>query len=253
MRIITEPKIYVLARTSFDENALNEYLSDSNQIGMPDAEPAEQLVEAAGRLCYLSFGKGRKTNEAYIDNLKEMRHGSVLEHPSWSFLIIGISRSLTHEFVRHRAGWAYSQLSQRYVDESQTAFVVPPAFLEENRNGKKAILPAVIDQWQSSLDSYTALVENLEERGLSRKQAREAARCVLPNATETQLVATANARAIRHFLEMSGSLRADAEIRRLAIKILYIVKSAALNIFRDYEIKTSDDGKAYIETGYLKV
>ena len=78
----------------------------------------EQLVEAGGRLCYVSYGKGRKTNAEYIDNIIESKHGSVLEHAVWNFIIAGVSRSFTHELIRHRAGWGYSQLSQRYVDES---------------------------------------------------------------------------------------------------------------------------------------
>ena len=88
------------------------------------------LNEVAGRTCYMSFGKGRKSNEEYLENILSSKHGSVLEHAVWNLLITGVSRALTHELVRHRAGFGYSQLSQRYVDESEARYVVPPLYQE---------------------------------------------------------------------------------------------------------------------------
>ena len=70
-----------------------------------------------------------RTTRDYLENIKKQGHGSVLEHANYSVLVEGVSRSLTHELVRHRAGWAYSQLSQRYVDESVADFVMPPAII----------------------------------------------------------------------------------------------------------------------------
>ena len=97
---------------------------------MGEGSDGEHLAEFAGRLCYMSQRNpaGRATRE-YLVNILKQGHGSVLEHANYSLLLEGISRSLTHELVRHRAGFAYSQLSQRYVDESQAAFVVPPAII----------------------------------------------------------------------------------------------------------------------------
>ncbi|MDU6092992.1 MAG: FAD-dependent thymidylate synthase, partial [Staphylococcus lugdunensis] len=93
-----------------------------------NATEAEHLVEASGRLCYMSFGEQnqspRNTNE-YIMNLIVQGHESVLEHLNWTFLITGVSRAFTHQLVRHRAGFSYSQLSQQYHDESEAEFVVP--------------------------------------------------------------------------------------------------------------------------------
>src|SRR5215216_3393023 len=118
----TEPKITVLARPTFAEP---EHLP-VNWIG--DSTDGERLAEFAGRLCYMSqHNPAKRETREYLENIKKQGHGSVLEHANYSILLEGVSRSLTHELVRHRAGFAYSQLSQRYVDESQASFVIPPA------------------------------------------------------------------------------------------------------------------------------
>ena len=87
--------------------------------------------KTAGRVCYMSFAKPRPGgNHAYLNHILEVGHGSVLEHAVWCLVITGVSRSLTHELVRHRAGFSYSQLSQRYVDESVAEYVEPDAIGE---------------------------------------------------------------------------------------------------------------------------
>ena len=122
-KIITEPRVYLVGKQILDKDMLNAFLDDEGMAFKTDTEvPAEVIAEAAGRTCYMSFGKGRKTNAEYLDRIISSHHGSVLEHAVWNFLITGISRSLTHELIRHRAGWGYSQLSQRYVDESDAQF-----------------------------------------------------------------------------------------------------------------------------------
>ena len=128
----------------------------------------------------------------------------MLEHANYSLLLEGVSRSLTHELVRHRAGFAYSQLSQRYVDECEANFVVPPAIV-----GDEALEGAWRAQIESAQAAYVALVAQLMERYgwvadkvHRRKMAREAARARPANATETKIVVTANARAWRTMLEL---------------------------------------------------
>ena len=122
--ILREPKVTVLARPQFTEpsHLPVQWIGDSTD--------GERLSEFAGRLCYMSQRNpaGRTTRE-YLENIKKQGHGSVLEHANYSLLLEGVSRSLTHELVRHRAGFAYSQLSQRYVDESDAQFVMPPAMI----------------------------------------------------------------------------------------------------------------------------
>jgi thymidylate synthase (FAD) len=242
MRIITEPSVYLVGfqETGFEE--LEQFLHSER---VPDwqtdtGSEAERLVEIAGRLCYMSFAKPRPGgNKAYIDHILEVGHGSVLEHAVFSLLITGVSRSLTHELVRHRAGFGFSQLSQRYVDESECAFVLPPGIKEGG---------SAYDSWRAALSwqqgKYVALEEtllynefaNIDNPTLRRKKAREAARSVLPNCTETKIFVTGNARAWRHFIELRGSIHADAEMQRLAVAVMKKLQDAAPNIFGDYEV-----------------
>src|SRR3982750_4343749 len=117
-----EPKVTVLARPTF---TTPEHLG-VNWIG--DSTDGCRPAEFAGRLCYMSqLNPAKRQTREYLENIKKQGHGSVLEHANYSILLEGVSRSLTHELVRHRAGFAYSQLSQRYVDESQASLVIPPA------------------------------------------------------------------------------------------------------------------------------
>lgn len=191
-------------------------------------------------------GKGRKTNREYLDNILEQGHGSVLEHSNFGFIFTGVSRSLSHELVRHRH-LSFSQLSQRYVDESDVAFVMPPAIQGTDFEGywKQAIA--------ANRDYYKGLVDKLTAKGLSRKQAREAARSVLPNCTETKIFVTGNARALRSFLELRASAAADAEIRRLANRIYEILVVAAPNLFYDYELVANADDILEAKTPHQRV
>lgn len=260
MEIIREPKITLLARPTFLGHPDLDWQSDTDV-------PAQQLVEFAGRLCYLSFGAdtrmigghkcipGRTTNREYLDNLLQVKHGSVLEHAAFTFLFEGVSRAFTHELVRHRAGFGYSQLSQRYVDESNVGFVLPP----EIREGTPAF-----EIWKRSceqaLEGYRTLVEVIAEQvadepkaTLRRKRARQAARALLPNCAETKIVMTGNARAWRHFIELRGAEWADLEIRRAAIAVLRVLQREAPHIFGDFEIRTAPDGSETTSTPNSKV
>jgi thymidylate synthase (FAD) len=223
---------------------------------MGEGTDGERLAEFAGRLCYMSQrNPAHRTTRDYLENIKKQGHGSVLEHASYSLLLEGISRSLTHELVRHRAGFAYSQLSQRYVDESEAAFVVPPAIA-----GDAALETAWREQIEGALASYVALVERLMERYSwvddrvhRRKMAREAARGVLPNSTETKIVVTGNARAWRTMLELRTSEGAELEIRRTAIAVLRVLQQEAPAFFADFEIYTAADRREAARVGYHKV
>src|SRR4051812_22783926 len=157
----------------------------------------------------------RPTRE-YLENIKKQGHGSVLEHANYSLLLEGVSRSLTHELIRHRAGFGYSQLSQRYVDESIAEYVEPDC-IAQDAELHQLWLEAV----SQAHEAYIKLTEGLQrhfasepDKTLRRKLARQAARSVLPNATETKVFVTANARALRHFIELRGSRHAETEIRQ---------------------------------------
>jgi thymidylate synthase (FAD) len=216
----------------------------------------EKLCEVAGRVCYMSFAKPRPGgNQAYLKHILEVGHGSVLEHGTWNFIFTGINRAVTHELIRHRAGWAYSQLSQRYVDESIAEYVEPDCIADD---------PELHELWlktiQTTHKAYVELAEKLTTRfanepdkTLRRKLARQAARSVLPNATETKIFVTANTRALRHFIEMRGSRHADVEIRKLAIAVLKVMQRESPHLFGDYELITLPDGTYEASTPYRKV
>jgi thymidylate synthase (FAD) len=257
IRVIREPAVYLVGRQIVDDAVVEQFLKDHGVAWQTDSEVAgEELSEVAGRLCYMSFAKPRPGgNKAYLDHILEVGHGSVLEHAVWNFVFTGVSRSLTHELIRHRAGFGYSQLSQRYVDESVAEYVVPDAIAGDAE--LEAIWRQTIAQ---SHQAYMTLVEKLWEkfkdepdRTLRRKLARQAARSVLPNATETKIFVTANSRALRHFIELRGNRHAEVEIRKLAIAVLKIMKQEAPNIFGDYEVVPLPDGTEEATTKHRKV
>jgi thymidylate synthase (FAD) len=211
-----------------------------------DADGGQALVEFAGRACYQSWSKPNPrtaTNESYISHIVEVGHFSVLEHASVSFYVTGVSRSCTHELIRHRH-FSYSQLSQRYVPEDDARVVLPPG-LDDDPDLQQIVLDAA----DASRAAYLEVLERLEAKFaeapnavLLRKQARQAARAVLPNDTETRLVVTGNYRAWRHFVAMRASEHADTEIRRLALACLRELSVVAPAVFADFEITVLADG-----------
>jgi thymidylate synthase (FAD) len=246
----TEPVLTLLARPVFLE-------PDHLQVRwLGESTDGERLAEFAGRLCYMSQkNPANRATRDYLENIKKQGHGSVLEHANYTLLLEGVSRSLTHELVRHRAGFAYSQLSQRYVDESEANFVVPPAIVGDE---------ALEKEWRTQIDgaqkSYVRLVEHLMERYgwvadkvHRRKMAREAARGVLPNSTETKIVVTANARAWRTMLELRSSEGAELEIRRCAVAMLKLLKKESPAFFSDFEIYPAEDRREAARIVYHKV
>ncbi len=256
LNIITEPKIYGMGTQVVHQEELNRFLEDNGVSWTTDSDiGAEVIMETAGRTCYQSFAQPRPGgNVAYLEHILEVAHGSVLEHSVFNYLITGISRSLTHEFVRHRAGMAYSQQSQRFVDESTRWNVIaPPLFLQYPE-----ALPSFRIACEQSFGWYETLIEMFEQQiGMrttaQKKMIREASRSVLPNACETRLFVTMNGRAFRHFLEMRGSIEADAEIRRLAIALFGFAKTDAPNLFQDMSIRLNDNGQSYIYSEHRKV
>jgi thymidylate synthase (FAD) len=232
------PKVQLIAKT--------EFFPPADVPWSTDTDGGQALAEFAGRACYQSWNKpnpATATNAGYIRHIIEVGHLSVLEHGSVSFYISGISRSLTHELIRHRH-FSYSQLSQRYVPEREAAMVEPEVIAADPE-----LHQLFLDAAQASLDSYNALLKGLEEKfadvpsaTLRRKQARQAARAVLPNATETRIVVTGNYRAWRHFIAMRATEHADVEIRALAVDCLRELQKAAPNVFADFTISALADG-----------
>lgn len=268
IRVLTEPTVYLLGKQSVNDAELDRFLADHGVSWESDSEvAAEVMTETAGRVCYMSFARPRPGgNAAYLTHIKEVGHGSVLEHAVWNFLITGVSRSLTHELVRHRAGFGYSQLSQRYVDESVAEYVEPDVIARDPE------LHAIwLDAVGHAHAAYVKLAERLNakladpraataamlphdaDRTTRRKAARQAARSILPNATETKVFVTANARALRHFLESRGSVFAEPEIRKLANKVLDVLQAESPNLFGDYQKVPLPDGTFDLQTAFKKV
>jgi thymidylate synthase (FAD) len=206
------------------------------------------LAEFAGRACYRSWNKpipATATNAGYLDHILQVGHLSVLEHSTATFYITDVSRSVTHELIRHRH-FSYSQLSQRYLPASGPEVAEPAAIAADPE------LHAVFEQAVTEAGrAYDRLLTGLEERAarspdgtLARKQARQAARSVLPNATTTAIVVTGNYRAWRHFVGMRATEAADVEIRALAVAVLRELQDLAPNVFADFRISDLPDGTA---------
>jgi thymidylate synthase (FAD) len=219
-----------------------------------DAEGGQALAEFAGRACYQSWDKpnpATATNATYLRHIIEVGHLSVLEHGVVTFYLTGVSRSFTHELIRHRH-LSYSQLSQRYVPEHDAAVVEPDVIAEDPELHKKFMAAA-----EAGVRAYNELLEGLERKlgdvenaTLRRKQARQAARSVLPNATETRIVVTGNYRAWRHFVAARASEHADVEIRQVAVACLRELQRVAPNVFGDFMISSLADGTEIAASPY---
>jgi thymidylate synthase (FAD) len=222
-------KVDILAHTTMREDVMREAYAYDAFNGDDDVRYGDALGEAAGRLCYKSFRRpnpATASNDGYMLNILRQGHYSVLEHSSASFLVRGVSRALLAELSRHRH-LSFSVVSQRYVSYSDTEPVIPPA--AEGTPAETAIANAYAD----ALKRYEWLVEDLTARGLKRKQAREAARSVLPNAAPVDMVVTGNLRAWRDVLGKRWHVAADAEIKEFAGLVLGHLRSIAPNSFQD--------------------
>lgn len=235
---MVSPRVQLVAKT--------EFFAPEDVPWSTDAGGGQALAEFAGRACYQSWSKpnpATATNSGYLKHILEVGHLSVLEHGSVSFYITGISRALTHELIRHRH-FSYSQLSQRYVAERDAAMVEPEVIATDPELHVRFTAAA-----EASIAAYNELLAGLEQRFAAepkatqrRKQARQAARAVLPNATETRIVVTGNYRAWRHFIAMRATEHADVEIRTLAVECLRQLQKVAANVFDDFAITTLLDG-----------
>jgi len=224
-----------------------------------DADGGQALAEFAGRACYQSWHKpnpATATNAGYLAHILDVGHLSVLEHGTATFYLTGVSRSCTHELVRHRH-LSYSQLSQRYVPEDRAGMVEPDLIADDPELHR--LFSAAT---QASREAYGRLVTGLEaklaadERAggsgatLRRKQARQAARAVLPNATEARIVVTGNFRAWRYFIAARASEHADVEIRAVAVACLRHLTKLAPNVFADFAITELPDGTEIAASPY---
>ncbi len=186
----------------------------------------EKLIEEAGRTCYLSLDKiGNGTEKNFIRNCIKNGHLSILEHASATFRIQGASRAFTHQLVRHRLA-SFSQQSQRYVDENEFHYVVPPD-IERNSGALKV--------FRDFIEHSRATYRTLRELGIKKEDAR----FVLPNALESQIVFSANFRELRFIFTLRLHPSAQWEIRRVCLQMLKIMQHEAPSVFGDFLIDES--------------
>ncbi len=241
------------------ELGFEQYLDDPDTLA-----DGTQLVKTAGQACYASFGPKRTTNAAaddYIQKLLSSGHGSVLEHANYTLFIHGVSRSLSHELVRHRAGLGYSQLSQRYVSGKVLRFVERPEYVND-----EILHQGFIDWIDASAREYSQRTQRLidiqgagssimsgEQKTDQRKKVQGAARSALPNETETFLAVTGNVRAWRHTINMRANAHAETEIRLLFVAIYRVLSYMEPLLFGDMELATNTDGLPVVNVEHQKV
>jgi thymidylate synthase (FAD) len=275
-RLIYKPQVEIIANTELNGKGLSNWadvngLMISNGIERPIDKflvnvsclenQGDLLSEFAGRFCYNSFTAGRST-EDYLKNILVENHGSAMEHFSISFAVTGVSRSLSHELIRHRVGTAISQESQRYVDARDCKFVIPAflrAVLKDPSSPKDVadqMLQDFIESCLYDIEKYEKFVTNSEflydtlygqniihdgqYKRMRKKRTREAAREYLPNAAETRFVWSCNLRELRHVLLLRGSEHADQQIIDFAVAIKKAIDKSGLAPILFHDIETVD-------------
>lgn len=252
--LLTKPAVHLIGQTRmaeiFDWARSQGLESQAHDTATPlghiaNAKRMENLVEFAGRHCYRSWSKGRKTDE-YIRNIIAEGHTSVMEHATVNLAIAGVSRTLTHELVRHRVGIAISQESQRYVNAKDVNFIVPPLYLwmfDGDMNHPKLLKWA--DSVEKTKQDYIDLMNDdtipaTYGSTIEHKRRAEAARSVLSNAAETRLTWTLNMTSLRHVFAKRGAQGADLEIRRMTVAIYDLLKRDFGIFFEDF-VKVEGD------------
>lgn len=266
--LIWQPDVFAIGQTQFnvaefeawiDHNGFQEHKLSTSETPLANLwadveedDAIERMIEFGGRHCYRAWQSGRD-RDAYIQNIIEMEHGSVLEHSTINWAVQGVSRSLSLELARHRVGIALSQESQRYVDAKDIQFVVPPMvqFLAGGSMSNALEIENFAHECERARGAYMRLQDsiiaeiqraspNIKSMTMVKKRANEAARAHLPNAAETRFLWTTNMRLLRHFLWLRGGNGADLEIRRLANWLLAAAQDSAPAVFHDMTTSAND-------------
>jgi thymidylate synthase (FAD) len=252
MQTIDEPRVYLVAKTMMCREGLDAFLADIGRPAWgpdPDVSDGENLIEAAGRLCYRSWQaydpakpnatnpnvtRVREGNDRYIGNVLESGHGSVLEHVSMTFICWGVSRVFTHELVRHRAGMAYSQESLRYVRLDDLRFWLPQAIAGNPE--AVARFREVVEMLEGVQQEMARLFDIGAIKDFhSKKQLTSAFRRLAPIGLGTTIMVTGNLRAWRHIVTLRTSPAAEEEVRLVVGKIADVCKREYPNVFSDME------------------
>ena len=229
--MIVEPQVKLIAHTVIDPDAISELMEIQ-----PESTDAETLVTFAGRSCYESWHRPTEKTRKDADYIERtifvQNHGSILEHATATLHITGMSRACLLELERHRL-LSFSVRSQRFVDESGANIVLPPAYRNAQPGTALHRAAELLEGIAQDLDShYEGLVAEAELDGHKRKQAREAARAILPNMTETKVIVTANLRAWLEVIERRTAPDADAEIQEVMGMARDALRPLAPSIFK---------------------
>lgn len=228
-----EPHVQLIGHTQLSDNLVPGGVMNSLQMDHQDgATDAETVIEYAGRNCYRSFHRPnpatRKVSDYLERTLFDQKHFSIAEHVQITVEVTGVSRAWTHEMVRHRA-FKFSQESQRFIDMEDFEVVLPPAFRGD------WILEGEVDEALTGVAAaYGRIVEELLYRGKTRKQAREAARAILPNAAATGIVISGDIRSWIFMLDRRLRPDADAEFQEVAKLMLEAITPVAPSIFEEF-------------------
>ncbi len=247
------PKVYFLGFPAINMAGLCEYLHDTKQDdfltdwmeakrdGISDAEA---LCSYYAKLCYKSLVLGKNENITSKRDIKNnflgilsSAHGSVLEHMNLNFVCTNCSRILTHEIVRHRAGWAYSQTSGRYVRATDGIDFIHDKILDPVADDIADTLEYVEKKYNAMVAKIGLASKNFEEK----KKITSALRRILPNGQANEIGFTINFRAIRHFLQTRSSQHAEWEIRCVTAQVYDIVKDRFPLLLSDAKTEIVND------------
>lgn len=266
----TRPQVFLVARPQIDYSELSWYLDeigglewlqdralDDNGMVYEDNIPdSELLVEVGGKICYKSWKPGlnpnvtkvREDRHEYLENILRSGHGSVLEHVSWSFVFKNVSRVLTHELIRHRAGVAISQESMRYVRLTEIPFWVPDWVWED-----EVARQIVVDTVNQQENAVRLLTEHWDIDNMKsfhdKKRKTSFLRRLVGNGVSTDLLWTCNARELRHVIEKRTDASAEEEIQLVFGNVAELMIREAPGLFGDFEHQ--EDGS--YKPRYIKV
>jgi thymidylate synthase (FAD) len=272
VRYSTSPSASLIAQTMMNVDEMRPFLTDydpafnayyQESVDALDNDLISDgglLAKFSGQMCYLSLGELRTPHaeaDKYFTNIMGQGHGSILEHAAYTVLLWGVDRAVTHEAVRHRAGMAYSQVSQRYVGEDKLRFCMP----YDIQNDEALMLEALNDmaydaeRFSRWINNYRSKYPQMEGESKTewRKRLQSASRRVLPNWVEAPIVITGNVRSWRHVLSMRCSKHADVAIRRAMLPVLKVLQHTVPELFADFVLEALPDGSIGASSKYIKV
>lgn len=254
MKIIESPIVHHVAQTELDQEGIDAFLL---YFGVEDwntdaPSGTEELIEVAGRMCYSSFEtkthsasefnknvtKVRKGNTSYINNIHNVKHGSILEHGTDSYIISDVPRLYCHEQVRHRVGVAYSERSLRYIRLNELDLCFPHPFQQLDDKTKKQIKELFMTTAQSLENTYNQMEEILFPEGKrisfeEKKRLTSAMRYLMPMGMATGIMVTANHRSWRHIIQLRTSRHAEDWIRAVYVLIAEDLEKRYPNLYQD--------------------